>query len=100
MKMTWEPKDLLEGRIVVKNRDILNNPINGWISKHTYKLGYTFKSQDSKRWIAMAIACDGMIVGPFSNQEMVDFMNNSDYRPATMEEFIEIVKANQKQLFP
>jgi hypothetical protein len=113
MKFTWEPKDIICGRIVCKP-NLVDDEFTpcGWTAKWTYKMGWLAAGNPQKEYYPIkgdsrkereeyiekhradycAIAMtDGMITSPRTKKEMADWLNSENMIPMPQEWFLETI---------
>lgn len=89
MKFTWQPEDIICGRIVCKAEHATSNRKNrlerifepdGWTAKWTHKIGYSFSGKEGDKFHLIAMT-DGLVGSIKTAEEMAKHLNSEGMIP-------------------
>lgn len=89
MKIIWTADDIICGRIICKaehefsnRKNILERQFkpNGWTSKWTYKIGYSFGGKEKEKFHLLSMT-DGLVGSIKTAEEMAKYLNKEKMIP-------------------
>lgn len=102
MKIQWETKDVIPGRIVCKQPAGRSFKADGHSAKWSYKIGFMPGDisppvrDENGKWksnhFCTVAMTDGMVIGPKSAEEMVQWLNNNQMIPMPHKWLLEVVE--------